>query len=245
MLKETKREAIIMLDIYQLEQLLAVAQHGTLSGAAEAIHLSQPSMSRSMKKLEEDLQVPLFDRSKNKITLNENGKLAVKWAEQVLDQLQQMETQVRAFDRSQRTISIGSCAPFPLLDVVQRLTSLYFSLPPAHPLSAAKGLHFRDLDGESILLFTQIGFWLEISRRNMPSTHFLMQQDQRDFEALIHSSALPYFVSDRTLKRDGRPENRAIIPILDKDATASFYCVCLQSQTDRFRGFFHGLAANG
>ncbi len=35
---------------------------------------------------------------------------------------------------------------------------LYFSLPPAHPLSGAGGLYFKDIDGESILLFSQIGF---------------------------------------------------------------------------------------
>lgn len=100
-----------MLELGQLEQLLAVAEHGTLSAAAEAIHLSQPSMSRSMKKLEDDLQVILFERRKNKITLNENGKLAVECARKVLDQLRQMENQVRAFDRSHRTISVGGMRP--------------------------------------------------------------------------------------------------------------------------------------
>lgn len=35
---------------------------------------------------------------------------------------------------------------------------LFFSLPPAHPLSGSKGLYFRDLDGETTLLLSQIGF---------------------------------------------------------------------------------------
>ena len=113
-----------MLEICQLQQLLSVAEYGTLSAAAEAIHLSQPSLSRSMKKIEEDLRVTLFDRQKNKITLNENGKLAVECARKVLDQLQQMESQVRSFDRSRRTILVGSCAPAPLWTIIPALSPL-------------------------------------------------------------------------------------------------------------------------
>ena len=103
-----------MFELYQLEQLLIVAECGTLSGAAEKLHLSQPALSRSMQKLEEELQVTLFDRQKNKISLNENGKLAIELARRVVEQANDLMEQVRAFDRSQRTIFIGSCAPAPL-----------------------------------------------------------------------------------------------------------------------------------
>ena len=51
-----------MLELYQLVQLLAIAECGTISKAAEQLHLSQPALSRSMQKLEEELQVTLFDR---------------------------------------------------------------------------------------------------------------------------------------------------------------------------------------
>ena len=44
-----------MLEIYLLEQLEAFARCGTLSAAAEELHLSQPALTRSMKKLEERL----------------------------------------------------------------------------------------------------------------------------------------------------------------------------------------------
>ena len=66
-----------MFEFYQLEQLVAVADCGTLSGAAERLHLSQPALSRSMQRLEAELQVPLFIRQKNRIFLNENGRMAV------------------------------------------------------------------------------------------------------------------------------------------------------------------------
>ena len=63
-----------MIEIYLLEQLDAFARHGTLSAAAQALHTSQPSMTRAMQKLEGELGVALFIRSKNHLALNETGR---------------------------------------------------------------------------------------------------------------------------------------------------------------------------
>lgn len=84
-----------MIELYQLVQLLAVADCGTMSRAAEQLHLSQPALSRSMQKLEDTLQVTLFDRQKNKISLNKNGELAVEYARRVVDQAHDLVEQVR------------------------------------------------------------------------------------------------------------------------------------------------------
>ena len=53
-----------MIDTYLLEQLCAVLDCGTLSAASEKLHLTQPSLTRSMQKLEDLLGVKLFDRAK-------------------------------------------------------------------------------------------------------------------------------------------------------------------------------------
>lgn len=79
-----------MPDIYQLEHLISIAEYGTLSKAAEELHLSQSALSRSMQKLESDLQVALFERKKNKVELNRNGELAVECARKVIEQMQDM-----------------------------------------------------------------------------------------------------------------------------------------------------------
>lgn len=262
-----------MFELYQLEQLLAFAECGTLSGAAEHLHISQPALSRSMQRLEAELQVPLFDRQKNKIELNENGRMAVDYARKIVEQSRDMVGRVQAFDRSQRTILIGSCAPAPLWEIPPLLSDLYpdrtisseirenrvllqglrdgvyqliilpypleepgiacvkygeehlfFSLPPAHPLSGSKALYMKDLNGETMLLRNRLGFWRDVTDQKMPDTRFLEQEDVA-FEELVKSSALPSFATDVALRREGNPANRVNIPILDDEANVTYYCL--------------------
>lgn len=51
----------------QLRHLLAVIETGSVSAAAERIHLSQPALSRSLQALEDELRAPLFDRSERRL----------------------------------------------------------------------------------------------------------------------------------------------------------------------------------
>ncbi len=115
-----------MFELYQLEQLLTVADCGTLSGAAEKLHLSQSALSRSMQRLENgNSNVPLFIRHKNKIELNENGTLAVSYAKRIMDQASEMIHGIQDYDRKRRTIFVGSCAPAPLWKIIPVLSNLY------------------------------------------------------------------------------------------------------------------------
>ena len=262
-----------MFELYQLEQLLAVAEHGTLSNAAEHLHLSQPALSRSMQRLEAELQVPLFIRQKNKIELNENGKLAVEYARRIVGLSRDMIGRIQAFDRNQRTILLGACAPAPLWEIPPILSDLYpdmtisselrendvllqglrddvyqliilpypveepgiacvrygeehlyFSLPPAHPLSGSKALYMKDLNGETMLLRDRLGFWREMTIRKMPDTRFL-EQEEVAFDALVKASALPSFASDLVREREGEPLDRINVPILDEEANVTYYCL--------------------
>ncbi len=276
-----------MFELHQLEQLIAVAECGTLSQAAGKLHISQPALSRSIQKLESELQAELFLRSKNKIELNDNGKLAVECARKVVGQAEDMVEQVRSYDRNQRTIFIGSCAPAPLWELSPVLSSLYpdkaistemkepdqllqglmrsdyqiiilpepvesdelyctrwgeehlmFSLPPAHPLSGSKALHLKDMDGETMLLFSRIGFWQRIPSEKMTSSHFLVQQNTYDFEELIRHSALPYFSSDLAVKQQGPEPNRIFIPILDPEANITYYLAVKKQSRKKFSALF-------
>lgn len=103
-----------MLNLLELEQLVAFADCGTLSKAAETLHLSQPTITRTMQHLEEEFGVSLFLRGKNRITFNETGQKAVEQARKLLRDAREAVEQVRAFDQRLHTITVQSCAPAPL-----------------------------------------------------------------------------------------------------------------------------------
>lgn len=114
-----------MLNLEELEQLLAFKELGTLSKVAEKFLISTPSLSRSMQHLEEEFGVPLFDRSANRISLNETGERAVQVARRILETSQQGIHEVRDFDQGLKTITVASVAPAPLWYLFLELTNLY------------------------------------------------------------------------------------------------------------------------
>lgn len=112
-----------MVDLYELRQLVAFADLGTLSRVAEEFHISTPSVTRSMQHLEDAFGVPLFTRGKNKIELSKTGGLAVESARKLLWEAEQAVQQVRDFDLRQRTIIVKSCAPAPLWELLPKLNT--------------------------------------------------------------------------------------------------------------------------
>lgn len=83
-----------MLNLTELKQLITFADCGTLSKAASQLHLSQPTITRTMQHLEDAFNVPLFIRGKNKITLNETGMQAVKYARQLVADAETAASQI-------------------------------------------------------------------------------------------------------------------------------------------------------
>ena len=275
-----------MFDLDQLKLLLTFAECGTLSNAAKQLHLSQPALSRSIQRLEEELQVTLFDRKKNKISLNQTGRLAVSHAERVLSEATNMMEQLRSFDRSLHTIAIGSCAPVPLHDTADLLSKLYpkltisteinnnevlrqglydnsyqiiilpepvhtsetcckkygserlfLSLPKSHALSAKDSIYLKELDGESVLLFSKIGFWHDVHRLKMPSSRFLIQEDWHTFIELVKASLFPSFTSDLIIKQHGRIPDHVTIPILDPEVSVTYYYLYLKETRKKIWDF--------
>lgn len=72
------------MEIKQLEYFRAIVDEGTISGAARALHMTQPPLSYQMKMLEEELQVRLFARGSKHIRLTEAGKALYVRAESLL-----------------------------------------------------------------------------------------------------------------------------------------------------------------
>ena len=83
------------MELRHLQYFLMVAREGTISGAAAALHVSQPSLSRQMQDLERDLGVRLFERGSRRITLTEPGMRLRGRAEEIVDLVGRAETEFR------------------------------------------------------------------------------------------------------------------------------------------------------
>lgn len=276
------------MELYELHQFVTFADTGTLSEAARLLHLSQPALSRNMKKLEEELSIPLFDREKNKIRLNKNGEYVLALAKKLLQDSEALIQNAREFDRKNRTIALGICAPAPVWTLAPLIANLYphmslqtetnttdrllshlendsyqlitlpkkpdrdsfyykecgkevlmFALPKGHKYAHKKSLSFDDMNGENMLLMSDIGFWTFVKDK-MPDSRFLTQSDRFSFNELIQASSLPSFVTNLSEQyRDTKvPSGRIYIPISDKEAAVTYYLVCKKEHKAEFKILF-------
>ncbi len=268
-----------MLDLNELEQLIAFADMGTLSLVASRFHISQPTITRTMQRLEESFGVPLFVRGKNKIALNDTGKQAVEQARRLLSTAEDVLHKVREFDKSLHTITVTSCAPAPLWYVLPALSSSYpnmtsasslksipgiledicsgvcqlgilpreadlaeclsipflkehlsICVPASHDLARRSSVTFEELNGFHFLLRSEIGFWDEMCRVQMPSSRFLVQADEFAFRELIRESSLPCFTTNLATDYQNLLADRIKIPIISPEANVTYYLVCRSDQ---------------
>ncbi|QQX89563.1 LysR family transcriptional regulator (plasmid) [Cupriavidus necator] len=83
------------MDIRQIRAFLAVAETGSVTRAAELLHVVQPSVSRQLKLLEEDLGVLLFERDRQGMLLTESGQIFIERARRALRELDSARAEVR------------------------------------------------------------------------------------------------------------------------------------------------------
>lgn len=110
------------MDIAQLQYFKVIAETGSLTKAARLLHVSQPAMSAMLKKLEEELGAELFDRSPNRIYLNQTGEIALIHVKHILRSVEQMQTDLLNTVQQNLTLRIAFCDPGVRLFTVPRFT---------------------------------------------------------------------------------------------------------------------------
>ena len=103
---------------------------------------------------------------------------------------------------------------------------LFVCVPPNHPLAERGSLTFAELNGLTCLLRSEIGFWIELCRRCMPASKFLIQTDEFAFRELVRESALPCFSTNLSTARTDALQGRTAIPITDAQANVVYYFIC-------------------
>ena len=92
-----------------LQYFLAVTREGNISEAAQSLHLSQPSLSRQLKELEEELGVTLFLRGRRRIELTEEGLILRKRASEMMQLMELTESEISEVKNDiSGTLSIGA-----------------------------------------------------------------------------------------------------------------------------------------
>ena len=113
------------MDITQLQYFKVIAETGSLTKAAETLHISQPAMSAMLKKFEKELNVELFDRSPNRIFLNQTGEIALVHINHILQNVEQMKTDLLNAAQQNLTLRIAFCDPGVRWFTVPRFTVAY------------------------------------------------------------------------------------------------------------------------
>ncbi|MEO7167125.1 MAG: LysR family transcriptional regulator [Spartobacteria bacterium] len=83
------------MELHQLRYFLAIVKRGTFSRAAESCHVSQPSLSQQILKLEAELNEKLFERNRRQALLTPAGELFRQRAENVLHEIHEARREVR------------------------------------------------------------------------------------------------------------------------------------------------------
>jgi len=99
------------MDITALEYFKIIAKNGSLTKAAQQLHITQPAMSAMLKKLEEELGVELFDRTPNRIHLNKPWEVALVHVNTILRNVEQLKADVLSAARQNQALSIAFCDP--------------------------------------------------------------------------------------------------------------------------------------
>lgn len=255
----------------QLRQFETIAQTGTMTAAAEQLHITQPALSRSMARLEADLGVPLFERKGRSISLSHEGEAALEYVRAILHEERLMRITLNDMAHRANALMIATVAPAPLWRLTAKIIECFpdqllssklesqqgveralvngsadlgislrpvqypaiacrhlmderlgIAVPWGHRLAKRASLTPEDLDGETFVMFENVGFWADRVRKALPHSEFIIQEDYAVFEQLASSGRALSFISDFAGRAQGL-DGYVQVAFDDPSATASFY----------------------
>ena len=94
------------MELQHLQYFLEVARYQHMTRAAEELHIAQSALSRVIKGLENELGCTLFDRRGRNLVLNNNGKILLKYAQNIFNQLKDMKRELSEANGLQQDVAI-------------------------------------------------------------------------------------------------------------------------------------------
>lgn len=127
------------MNMKQLRYVLALANEGSFSRAAESLGISQPSLSQFIKKLEAQLGVELFDRSNGDVRLTDAGRAYVEIGLQMLDLEHQMEVRLADIAGQKTGTLIIGAAPYRAAGMMPLIAKRFHQRYPGITLIVREG----------------------------------------------------------------------------------------------------------
>ena len=120
------------MDIRQLQYLAALAREKHFTRAAQACHVTQPTLSGRIRQLEQELGVPIVERGQRYVGLTPEGERVLKWALLVLDNWQSLQQELGTI-RSKKGDLVGRIALGVIPSALPMVSTLTNAVQKAHP----------------------------------------------------------------------------------------------------------------
>ena len=143
------------MDIRQLQYLAALARERHFTRAAQACHVTQPTLSGRIRQLEQELGVPIVERGQRYIGLTPEGERVLKWAHLILDNWQSLQQELGTI-RSKKGELVGRLVLGVIPSALPKVSVLTRAMERDHPsveftvLSQSSEEILRNLHGHAI-----------------------------------------------------------------------------------------------
>jgi len=172
------------LDIRQLTAFLAIVQSGSLGRGADALHVTQPALSRTVRQLEDKLGAPLFERYSTGMVLTDYGRTLLPHARLLKEEADLAVEEINALrGLSKGTVRVGAVA-----------SVLSAALPDAieHLLGRWPGLHVQITEGvedvlSEALVRNEIDLAIAVSIRETEEISMVADAGWQDTSCLVAS----------------------------------------------------------
>jgi LysR family hydrogen peroxide-inducible transcriptional activator len=182
------------MEIHQLEYFVAIVETGGFSRAAERCNVAQPSLSQQIKKLENEVGYPLFDRLGRKVVLTDAGKMLLPRARTILGELQDIRVEMQTgIQEGHGTLAVGfipTVAPFVLPAVIRRFSQEF--------PNATLEVH-EDLTDN--LVTKIIAAELDVGITSLPIQNKLIRTEELLTEPLLVAASQKYDIVNRAAIR--------------------------------------------
>ena len=118
--------------LIQLKYFQTICKYNNITRASAELHVSQPSLSNAVKELEREFGVSLFTRRSRGLELTPEGRYFLDEADKLLEQAEQLTTNMKHMSTTDRTLTLGLPAMSGSLVFTDLLRTLYARSPGTH-----------------------------------------------------------------------------------------------------------------